>query len=96
MFVQTAEDLGRLIREARLRRGLSQAALAARFGTTQSWVSEVENGKDTAELGMILKALAQLGLALDVMDRTAQTPGQPDDSLFDYPDLDDIVARRDA
>ncbi len=92
MQVKTVGDLGRLIREARTRAGLTQTALARRFGATQSWISEVENGKETAELGKVLKMLSFLGLKLDLSDgnnrRLDHRTAQPED---DYPDIDDIV-----
>lgn len=92
MYVKTVADIGRLIREARTRSGMSQGALASRFGTTQSWISEIENGKETAEIGKVLKVLAYLGLELDLSDgrvrRQDVTPPAPDDG---FPDIDDIV-----
>ena len=93
MLVRAAADVGRLIREARVRNGLSQATLAHRFGTTQSWISEVENGKETAEIGKVLHVLASLGLELDLSDpRDARR--EPRHAGFeDYPNIDEIVDR---
>lgn len=70
MIVRTATELGALIRDTRRRAGLSQAALAKRLGTSQGWVSEVENGKPTAEIAMVLRLLAHLDIQLD-----ARRPG---------------------
>lgn len=93
MLVRTAGDVGRLIRDARGRAGLSQEALARRFGTTQSWISEVENGKETAEIGKVLGLLAFLGLELDLSDpRDARQAPRPA-GFEDYPDIDKIVSR---
>ena len=93
MLVRTAADMGRLIREARGRAGLSQGVLARRSGTTQSWISEVENGKETAEIGKVLGILAVLGLELDLSDpRDASRELRPVD-VDDYPDIDEIVDR---
>lgn len=64
MILRTATDIGALIRDSRRRAGLSQAALAERIGTTQPWVSEIERGKGTAEIGMILRVLATLDIQL--------------------------------
>ena len=92
MFVRTAGDIGRLIRDARMRAGMSQKALASRFGTTQSWISEVENGKETAEIGMVLRVLAFLKLDLDMSAASDRRPGrQPEGQDDSFPDIDDIV-----
>jgi y4mF family transcriptional regulator len=66
MFVRTAMDIGALIRDRRRNAGLSQTELAGRIGTTQRWVSEIERGKSTAEIGLVLLALAALGIQLSV------------------------------
>jgi y4mF family transcriptional regulator len=64
MWAQTAAQIGKIIRTARLHRKLSQADLARLLGTTQAWVSEVEKGKDTAQIGLVLRALNRLGVKL--------------------------------
>lgn len=66
MRVRTTRDIGMAIKEARRRQGLSQAALAKRINSTQTWVSWVENGKPTAEIGNVLLALTTLGIELDL------------------------------
>lgn len=65
MKIRTTRDIGILIKEARTRRGLSQAALAKMINTTQTWVSWIENGKSSAEIGNVLLALTTLGVELD-------------------------------
>lgn len=92
MYVKTPADIGRLIREARMRARMSQTALASRFGTTQSWISEVETGKETAEIGKVLKMLSYLGLDLDLShgpDHHLAGRSAPHDDRF--PDISDIV-----
>lgn len=66
MRVHTASDLGALIRERRRELRLTQQALADRIGTSRVWVSEVEQGKPSAEAGLVLRALAALGVSLRV------------------------------
>ena len=63
-MLRNAKDIGALIRSARQAMGLSQAALAQRAGVRQTWISQVENGKPTAALGLVLKTLNVLGVAL--------------------------------
>jgi HTH-type transcriptional regulator/antitoxin HipB len=65
MRIRTARDIGILIKEARNRRGLSQATLAKMINTTQTWVSWIENGKPSAEIGSVLLALTTLGVEMN-------------------------------
>lgn len=67
MIIRTVEELGMLIREARRKAGLSQAQLALKLNSTQGWISEVENGKATAAIGMVFKVLAALDVKLDAV-----------------------------
>jgi transcriptional regulator with XRE-family HTH domain len=64
MWARTPAEIGKIIRAARLRRKLSQAELARLLGTTQAWISEVEKGKDTAQVGLVLRTLTQLDIRL--------------------------------
>ena len=63
--IQTSKAFGSAIRRARKDRGLSQAELAARAGVGRPWLSELETGKRTAELGRALSVLSALGLAVE-------------------------------
>jgi HTH-type transcriptional regulator/antitoxin HipB len=94
MRVRTAAEFGLLIREARIDLGMTQAALAARLGSTQTWISEIENGKPTAQLGLVLKVMDFLGIALDGttrLQRDLTSAKEPVDDLSDYPDISAIV-----
>ncbi|MGI4940689.1 MAG: helix-turn-helix domain-containing protein [Janthinobacterium lividum] len=64
MKVKTAQDFGILLRLARRRAGHTQAQVAAKLHATQAWVSAVENGKDTVELGQVLRLAALLRVSL--------------------------------
>ena len=66
MWAQSAAEIGRIVATARRRRGLSQAALARALGVTQNWISEIERGKETAQIGRILRVLSFLGVRLAV------------------------------
>jgi y4mF family transcriptional regulator len=65
MWAQSAVEVGKIITAARRHRGLTQTELARAVGATQSWVSEVEQGKDTAQIGKILRTLRYLGVRLE-------------------------------
>ncbi|MBV8113164.1 MAG: helix-turn-helix transcriptional regulator [Silvibacterium sp.] len=96
MQAKTPADIGRIIRGSRAAAGLSQSQLALMCDTTQSWISEIERGKQTAELGMVLKVLSVLKLSLDVAD-TMSLRHAPSDEGWPYhedeegPDIDSIV-----
>jgi y4mF family transcriptional regulator len=64
MWARNTAEIGKIIRAARLRRKLSQTELAQLLGTTQAWISEVEKGKDTAQIGLVLRVLTQLNVRL--------------------------------
>jgi transcriptional regulator with XRE-family HTH domain len=66
MKLRTIKELGVLIRDARRQAGLTQAQVADQMRATQKWVSAVENGKDTAEIGQVLRLLALLRLDITV------------------------------
>lgn len=70
MWAQSAVEVGRIIAAARRHRKLTQGALARAIGTSQAWVSEVERGKDNAQIGKVLRTLAYLGVKL----QTGVTP----------------------
>ena len=60
--IEDAGGFGRAVRTARKEAGLSQTQLAELCGCSQRFVSEVERGKATAELGRALKLLSALGV----------------------------------
>lgn len=62
--IQTTRGFGAAVRRARKDQGLSQAELAAMAGVGRPWLSELETGKRTAELGRALAVVHALGLAV--------------------------------
>ena len=75
MRIQSADELGIAIRELRLARGLDQAALAMGIGVSRRWVIEIEQGKERAEVGLVLRALRFLDAVVAITPR-ATTTGQ--------------------
>lgn len=67
MRIKTVETLGELVRDQRKQRGWSQSRLAEKVGVSRLWVGQFENGKETVELGLVLKTLRALDLTLDVL-----------------------------
>ena len=64
MRVTTMQELGSLIRGERRRQGLTQAELAGLTGVGVTFVSQLENGKETAEMGRVIRVLTMLGIDL--------------------------------
>lgn len=62
--VQTSKAFGSAVRRARNDQGLTQAELARLAGVGRPWLSELETGKRTAELGRALSVVSALGLAI--------------------------------
>lgn len=62
--IGSAKELGELIMHERKAQGLTQTQLAGLSGVGITFLSNLENGKQTAELGKTLNVLATLGLDL--------------------------------
>jgi len=77
MKIHDVGELGALIRDRRGHLGWSQAMLASKIGSQRLWVSQIESGKETAQIGLVLQALRALGVAIDIipLDRTADDKG---------------------
>lgn len=67
--VTDTEALGKALREARRAQGLTQAEFAALAGVGTRFVSELERGKPTAEVGLVLRVLADAGIDVFVSRR---------------------------
>ena len=62
--VGSVGDLAALIRSERRRQGITQADLAGLSGVGVTFLSQLENGKESAELGKALNVLTMLGIDL--------------------------------
>jgi y4mF family transcriptional regulator len=62
--IVTPADLGRAIRARRLQLGLQQAEVAMQSGVSTPTVSAIENGKETARVGLVLQICRDLGLQI--------------------------------
>lgn len=66
MQIHTPGEIGLLVKDARRARHWSQTELAEAVGATRQWVRMLESGKPRLELGLTLRALTALGIAVDV------------------------------
>lgn len=64
-IIRSSRDLGQLISAVRRHRGLTQQQVADVLGMTQAWVSRVEQGKQRAWVGQVLRLMAYLGIVLN-------------------------------
>jgi HTH-type transcriptional regulator/antitoxin HipB len=62
-------ELGAHIRSRRKQVRLNQQQLADEAGVGLVFVSQIENGKETAHVGLVLKLLEALGLDVVVKER---------------------------
>lgn len=61
--------LGHLVRLVRKERGLSQGELAQFTGVGRRFISELENGKQTLEFGLVLRVCAAMGIEMTAKKR---------------------------
>ena len=69
MKITSTMDFGRTIRNKRKKLGYTLAQLSEYTGFSTSFISDLENGKETAELGKALFLLQLLGLDLAISNR---------------------------
>lgn len=69
--IASAAELGSIIRFKRKEVGLLQETAAGMSGVGTKFFSQLENGKETAELGKVLQVLRRLGLEVYVFPRSA-------------------------
>lgn len=69
-------DFGSVVRAARRERGMSQRELARVCGCSQRFVSELERGKPTAEIGKALGVAQALGLRIEAATRDPGAQGR--------------------
>ncbi len=74
MVYSAVMDAGMLLRETRRGRGLDQAELARRAGTTQGYISRVERGTVSPTLRTLERLLHAMGHRL-VVDTESLKPG---------------------
>jgi y4mF family transcriptional regulator len=67
--VTTPEALGAIVRAVRREAGIDQATAAGLAGVGIRFLGDVERGKPTLRLGLVLQVLDSLGLELTVTRR---------------------------
>ena len=67
--IQTTEELGHLARAHRKHRRLTLETISGLGNLSKRFLSEFERGKETAEIGKVLKALRTIGLEVIIQPR---------------------------
>lgn len=70
-ITEAISDLGAIVRRTRKKSGLTQAETAGLCGVGNRFLSDLENGKPTLEIGKVLQVLQRIGLNLRVEERQA-------------------------
>ena len=70
MKVNSAKDVGAAVRSTRKKAGLTQRELAAACGCGVRFLSDLENGKPTIELGRSIRVLNTLSLDIEITERS--------------------------
>lgn len=73
--VTSPQSLGRILQQARLLRGLSQRDLAARLGTTQRYIWELEAGKPSILMDRLFAVMRETGTELSATITTDDNRG---------------------
>ena len=77
MRLGSAHDLGLYVRDRRRRLGMTQANLSVSARVSRRWLSDLEAGKPTAEVGLVFRVLHALNVALDASP-AQRAPGRVD------------------
>ena len=88
MQIRTPKEIGLLIRDRRRQLDLTQDQLAQRIGVSRPWIVQLEQGKETAQLGMVLSVLNDLDVPLHVDPPSANRVAESRRSAVD---LDNII-----
>ncbi|MFW2440422.1 MAG: helix-turn-helix transcriptional regulator [Arenicellales bacterium] len=67
--IVTTQDIGKVVRKARKKQGATQAEFASLCSVGVRFISELENGKATAQVGKLLQVLKCLGLEISIHPR---------------------------
>ncbi|HZQ99056.1 MAG TPA: helix-turn-helix domain-containing protein [Chloroflexota bacterium] len=81
MRIVSIADLADVVRGRRIELRMSQEEIARRIGVSRRWVWQIEAGKAAAELGLVLRLIQALDLAIDLhpADAADHVDGTPVD-----------------
>lgn len=65
--IASTADLGKMIRESRKAQGLTQKQVAGMTNVGRRFISDIENGKDTAQVGKAIYLIRKLGVVIELV-----------------------------
>lgn len=68
-IILTPKELGAIVRKARKKQGLTQDDLTGLTLVGRRFISDLENGKETAQLGKALTVLKALGVSIHAITK---------------------------
>ncbi len=68
-IIQSPAEMGKAIRKRRKELGYTQAFIADYAGVSASFLSDLENGKETIQLGKMIEVISLLGMDLTLIKR---------------------------
>lgn len=68
MIVTNLSQLGEIVKKLRKQQGLTQTDLAFAAQVGVRFIVELENGKETMQIGKVFKVCNILGLKIDIKD----------------------------
>ncbi|MDR3125133.1 MAG: helix-turn-helix transcriptional regulator [Endomicrobium sp.] len=66
MLITKPNEIGKIIKELRVRQKINQSQLAAVAGVGVRFIVDLEKGKETASLGKTLKVISMLGIEINL------------------------------
>ncbi len=69
MKINNTKELGQMIRRRRKELGYTQGFLSEFSGFSASFISNLENGKETAEIGKVMFLVSLLGFDMELRIR---------------------------
>lgn len=66
MIIKNISELGKLIKKTRKSQGLTQADLAISANVGVRFIVNLENGKETAQIGKVFQVCQMLGLKFEL------------------------------
>lgn len=100
--VKNVADIGRAIKIARISHGIDQLTAAELSFVGQTFLSHIENGKETAHIGKTLKVMESLGIRVELTlppnvndlvdsERTAAELGKLHSHFYMAPELENVI-----
>ncbi|PST17652.1 transcriptional regulator [Rhizobium sp. JAB6] len=86
---RSARDFGAAVREKRKARGWTQTELAARSGTGERFIVELESGKPSCQLEKSLVVARTVGIEIGDLKTVRSVPASSDDGLNFLPTFGD-------